>query len=125
MKFLFPVAVSLVFILMVMIVGCTLLRFLPAEQIALQSMARKAGFIFGKQHPEMIPQARLIALGIEASEDEDVKKNFNLAVEALLKHFPNTILKRQIDVVLIEIAKTNADLIPIVEAFIEGMEKSL
>ena len=125
MKFLFSVAVSLVFILMVTIAVCAVLRYPSAEQIACQSMARKAGFIFGKQHPEMIPQARLIALGIEASNDEDITKNFDIAVEVLIRYYPNEILRRQIDLTLIEIAKLGADIQPIVEAFISGMERSI
>ena len=108
-----------------LLIGCASFQLQSNEQKAVQGLAKQAGFIFGKQHPEMIPQAKLVAIGINASQNEDIQKNFDLAVKSLLKYFPSPILKSQINLVLVGMKTTGADVAPIVLAFIEGMDSSL
>jgi len=103
--------------------GCSMIQISP-EQKALEGVAKQAGFIYGCQHPEMIAQAKLIAMGINASQDEEKQKNFNLAVQALLKYYPEPILKSQINLLLVGMKTTSADITPIVLSFIQGMENS-
>jgi hypothetical protein len=105
-----------------------LFRFSPKSVKAInyvssEGIARNAGYIFGKQHPELIPQAKIAAIGITEVSDNKKQKKLNAAVNFLLKLSPT--LKPQIQTILLVTERTGEDITPLVLAFIQGMEDSL
>jgi hypothetical protein len=104
-----------------------LFRFSPRSVKAInyvssEGMARNAGYIFGKQHPEMIPQAKLIAMGITVAKGSKKTRDLNTAVKMVLKLSP--VIRPQLESALLFIEATGADVTPLVLAFINGMEES-
>jgi hypothetical protein len=92
------------------------------KQILIQEWAQKAGYVFGKQHPEMIPQAKLIAVGITTLQGNKQQRDLKTAVRFLLKLSPE--LEAPMEVIFLTVKNTGEDLTPIVLAFIDGMEGS-
>ena len=120
-----------VLIAIIMIVGCAGVKLPPAQSVTLQIVAQRVGYYVAKKNPEIVPQAKLVALGITASQDPELMKvALNLAIKELLKQFPaDPLLASDVNLILssLQISQPNTKLnleevIPIINAFVNGMD---
>jgi hypothetical protein len=93
--------------------------FHNSDQKLIQNLAYSSGVIFGKQHPEMIPAAKMVAMGITVSQGSSAKADLEVATGWLLKYSPG--LEKQIKFIILSVEVMGADLTPIILAFIRGM----
>lgn len=122
---------GIIFVSILITVGCGNIQIQPAEKIALQIVAQRVGYYVAKNNPSIVPQAVLVAQGIIASKDGVAAKiAINLAITELLKQFPNDPLLES-DLRLIasgvkldipELKIDVAQLEPIITAFVNGMK---
>ena len=92
----------------------------PKDQILLQEVAQKAGYVFGKKHPELIAPAKIVAMGITSDQGKDAKVNLEIAAYQLANYCPE--IEKQIKFLLMSIDVLGTEITPIILSFIEGME---
>jgi len=118
-------------IAVMMFASCAAIQLQPAEEVAIQIVAQRVGYYVAKNNPTIVPQAKLIALGITASQDPDLMKiALNLAVKELAKQFPkDPLLASDLNLILGAIKINQPDIklnleqiTPIINAFINGMD---
>lgn len=119
-----------IIITIIMLAGCANIQIQPAEKIALQIAAQRVGYYVAQEKPDVVPQAILIAQGIIADKESTALKiAFTLAVNELVKQFPNDpLLASDIKLIAqgikIDIPETKLnikELEPIIAAFINGL----
>jgi len=122
---------GIVVLMLVLMSGCSGLQVSDANSLALQIAAQRAGFYVGKNNPEIVPHAKLVADGILAQEGNAlVKTALNLAITELAKQFPDDpLLEGDLRLIVSalqidspEIPIDLAKLHPVIAAFINGME---
>jgi hypothetical protein len=128
MKRFWPILLSV--IVLIGVLGCSTTPIKPAEQIALQIVAQRVGYVVAKENPSIAPQAKLIAQGILAANNSDLAKAaLNTAIETLMTQIKDPLLAIDVQAIIsglsLNIPSIKLDLTqvaPIVNAFISGID---
>lgn len=116
---------------LMLFVGCAGFQLPSADQAAVQIVAQRIGYYVAKNNPSIVPQAKLIALGVTSSQDPELMKvALNLAVKELTKQFPtDPLLAADLNIIISSVKlnqpgiKLNLEQVtPIINAFINGMD---
>jgi hypothetical protein len=127
------VAFALAFMVLANFTGCASFQSQPAQNIALQIVAQRIGYYVGKNNASVVPQAKLIAQGVLASQDADATKiALAMAIGTLARQFPtDPLLGSDIELIVnglgIRVPSSKIDLAvvtPLINAFISGMDIS-
>jgi hypothetical protein len=123
------VAFALAFTVLANFTGCAGVQQ-PASQIALQIVAQRVGYQVGKADPSIVPQAKLVAQGILASQTSDLAKvALNTAIASLTAQFNDPLLTSDIQLIVtglnLNIPTAKIDLTaltPLINAFLSGLD---
>jgi hypothetical protein len=118
------------FIVVLMLAGCAGFQTQPAQNIALQIVAQRIGYYVGKNNPTLVPQAKLAAQGILASQTSDLAKAaLQVGIDSLTKQFNDPLLASDVQLIVsglgLNLPNVKIDLTqltPIINAFVSGLD---